>query len=304
MTTNFYRATLLKGFAMSNLLALLMVGLFKYTKLQDSGALVFSIFVIVPILMGIVSSWFWMKIKLKSNALVGYSLINGSLAILFSYVFLREGVICLLIVSPLIFVFIIAGAFLGKRMFQKNNQTLNVSVFSLLFVVFVTDSLSEHNYVNLVADEMVINATPEQIWKYVVAFDKIEKKDDYWLFQIGMPSPAQTTVEGYYKGAGRKCIFSNGYTFDEKIVTYEPNKDLTFDIIGQPLDPEIMGHIDILRGQFLLKDNGNGTTTLIGNSWYRLHVFPIWYYDIWAKSITRNVHLRVMEHIKMLSEKG
>lgn len=304
MTTNFYRASLLKGFAVSNLLASLMIGLIKYTVIPNNGVLVFSIFVIVPVLMGMVSSWFWIKIDLRSKHIVGYSILNGLIAILLSYLFLGEGVLCLLIVSPLILAFITCGAFLGWSMFRKNNQRLNVSVFSLLFVVFVVDSISEHNYVNLVADEMVIKARPEQIWKHVVAFDKIEKKDDYWLFQIGMPSPSQTTVDGYYKGAGRKCIFSNGYTFEEKIVSYEPNKDLTFDIIGQPLDPEIMGHIDILRGQFLLKDNGNGTTTLIGNSWYRLHVFPIWYYDIWAKSITRNVHLRVMEHIKMLSEKG
>lgn len=304
MTLNFYQKTLLKGIIVSNLSALFIVGLFKYSKVEGDGALVFSIFVIVPLIMGIVSSWFWIKVDLKSKPIIGYSILNGLLGILLSYVCLGEGVLCLLIVSPLIFAFIITGAFLGRTMFRKNNQRLNVSVFSLLFVVFVTDSLSEHNYVNLVADEMVINATPEQIWKHVVAFDKIEKKDNYWLFQIGMPSPSQTTVTGHYKGAGRKCIFSNGYIFDEKIVTYEPNKDLTFDIIGQPLDPEIMGHIDILRGQFLLKDNGNGTTTLIGKSWYRLHVFPIWYYDIWAKSITRNVHLRVMEHIKVLSEKG
>ena len=63
-----------------------------------------------------------------------------------------------------------------------------------------------------------------------------------------------------------------------------------------------MQHINILRGQFILKDNGDGTTTLTGNSWYRLYVFPVWYYDVWAQSITRNVHLRVMEHIKELSE--
>ncbi len=117
-----------------------------------------------------------------------------------------------------------------------------------------------------------------------------------------MPSPVESTVTGYHLGAGRKCIFSNGYVFDEKIVTYDVNRNLTFDVTHQPRDPEIMGHIDILRGQFLLKDNGNGTTTLIGNSWYKLYVFPTWYYDIWAKSITRNVHWRVMEHIKELSE--
>lgn len=303
MKLNFYKSNLFKGFAASNILAMLIVGISKSINFQESGTLIFSVFVIVPLLMGIISSWFWVKDNLKSKALAGYSVLNGAIAILLSYVFLKEGVICLLIVSPLIFGFIITGVFIGQRMFKKNNQTLNVSVFSLLFVVFVSDSLSNHDYVNLVADEIVVNATPQEIWKNVVAFDKIEKKDDYWLFQIGMPSPMQTTVDGYYKGAGRKCIFSNGYTFDEKIVTYKPNEDLTFDIVKQPLDPEIMGHIDILRGQFLLKDNGNGTTTLAGNSWYRLHVFPVWYYDIWAKSITRNVHLRVMEQIKMLSEK-
>lgn len=119
---------------------------------------------------------------------------------------------------------------------------------------------------------------------------------------MGLPSPVESTVEGYYLGAKRKCIFSNGYTFDEKIVTYDENQNLTFTITNQPRDPEIMGHIDLERGQFLLKDNGNGTTTFVGSSWYKLYVFPTWYYDTWAKSIVRNVHLRVMAHIKELSE--
>ena len=188
-------------------------------------------------------------------------------------------------------------------MFEKNNQNLNVSILSLLFVLFVVDSLSVHQYENLVSDEIVINAPVQEVWKHVVSFEKIKNPNTYWLFQIGMPSPMQTTVDGNYLGANRKCIFSNGYIFDEKIVTYKPNQDLTFDIVNQPKDPEIMGHIDILSGQFILKDNGNGTTTLTGNSWYKLHVFPIWYYDIWAKSITRNVHLRVMDHIQQLSER-
>jgi len=81
-----------------------------------------------------------------------------------------------------------------------------------------------------------------------------------------------------------------------------PNEDLVFDIVDQPRDPEIMNHLDLLRGEFKLKDNRDGTTTLTGNSWYRLYVFPSWYYDIWTQNIVRNVHTRVMEHIKELSE--
>jgi hypothetical protein len=295
-----------KGFFFSNIFAFVTIGLTKLALVRPPyggiGTLVFSEFVIIPILMGIICSWFWRNLELRSRTSGLYSLLNSFLAIFLSAVFLKEGIICLLIVSPLIFGFMCLGTFIGRKMFQVDNNELNVSIVALLLFVFIADSVSEHHYENEVSDKIVINAPLEKVWKNVVAFKPIKQKNSYWLFRIGMPSPMATTVTGYYKGAGRKCIFSNGYVFGEKIVTFDENKDLTFDIIDQPKDPEIMSHIDIERGQFLLHDNGNGTTTLTGNSWYKLYVFPVWYYDIWAKSITRNVHLRVMEHIKQISE--
>ncbi|CAH0147988.1 hypothetical protein SRABI27_00448 [Pedobacter sp. Bi27] len=300
----FLQSKLLQGIIISNVIVLIIIWLNNWLHSEKDGILVFSEFVILPFLMGVISAWFWRNLNLKSKLLIWYSILNGLLAILLSYIFLGEGTICLIIVSPLIFAFVITGAFIGKTMFRKNNQTLNVSIVSILLVIFTVDSISDHHYRNMVSDEMIVKAAPEKIWKNVVAFEKIKQADTYWLFKAGMPSPMQTTVTAYKKGAGRKCIFSNGYVFDEKIVTFDVNKNLTFDITGQPKDPEIMGHIDIERGQFLLKDNGDGTTTLVGNSWYSLKVFPIWYYDLWAESITRNVHLRVMHHIKELSEKN
>jgi len=300
----FLQSKVLHGIIISNAVILTIIWLNNLLYSQKDGILVFSEFVILPLLMGIISAWFWRNLGLKSRSIIWFSILNGFLAIALSFLFLGEGTICLIIVSPLIFAFVITGAFIGKAMFNKRNQTLNVSVVSLLLAIFIADSISDHHYRNMVSDEMIIKAKPEKIWQHVVAFEKIKQANTYWLFKAGMPSPMQTTVTAYKEGAGRKCIFSNGYIFDEKIVTFDVNKDLTFDIIGQPKDPEIMGHIDIERGQFLLKDNGDGTTTLVGNSWYSLKVFPIWYYDLWAESITRNVHLRVMDHIKLLSEQN
>ncbi len=298
--------TNLKAYGISNLFAVSSIAVSKYFIVNRdaplSGTFIYSEFIIVPMLMGIISVWFWRNAGLTSRDLVGKSFLNGCITIVLSSIFLGEGVICLVIVSPLLFASIIAGAFIGRAMFRRNNNTLNSSIIGLLLVAFITDSFSEHHYENMVSDTIIVNAPPQQVWKNVVAFKRIKEKNKYWLFKIGMPSPVESTVEGYYLGAKRKCIFSNGYTFDEKIVTYDENKNLTFAITNQPRDPEIMGHIDIEQGQFLLKDNGNGTTTLIGNSWYKLYVFPVWYYDTWAQSITRNVHLRVMEHIKELSE--
>lgn len=294
------------GIVLANAFAFAMLLLSKYILADHSGVgseyFIFSDFVIIPMAMGIICSWFWRKLELKNAMYLIYSFLTCILAIALSYILLGEGYICLLIVTPLLFGFIVAGAFMGKAMFRKKKNTLNVSILSLLVLVFITDSLSNHQYENCVSDTMLIHARPDEVWKHVVAFEPITKAPDYFLFKIGLPSPVQSTVDGYHEGAGRKCIFSNGYVFDEKMVVYKPGENLTFDITHQPRDPEIMGHIDILRGQFLLHDNGDGTTTLTGNSWYRLYVFPSWYYDLWAQSITSHVHLRAMEHIKELSE--
>jgi hypothetical protein len=300
----------LLGIAIPNIVSLVLIGGTKYlffpggdTDNDSSGVFIFAYFIIVPIMMGFISAYYWRDLGFKTGKYIGYSIINTLIVVALSFIFLHEGAICLLIVSPLILGFIVAGALVGRVVFRKKNNTLNVSLFGLLLVLMAADILSTHEYSAKVSDTMVINAPIDKVWPLVVEYEPITMKENYWLFKVGMPSPVQSTVTGHYEGAARSCVFSNGYIFDEKMIVYKPNEELTFDIVAQPRDPEIMGHIDIIRGQFLLKDNGDGTTTIIGSSWYKLYIFPVWYFDAWAESITRNVHIRVMEHIKLLSEK-
>lgn len=294
----------IKGFFWSNLLGISVIALTRYMMAKNGDpVLIFSEFIIIPVFMGIICGWFWNNLLLPTRRVLLYILLNSFLSIILSFIFLGEGAICLLIVSPLIFCFMLTGTLIGRKLRQRKNGRMNVSVVLLLAAVFIMDTFSHHSYENEVTDTIVINAPPAKVWQNVVAFKRINRHPKFWLFNIGLPNPIESTVTGYHKGAGRKCIFSNNYVFDEVISTYQPAKNLTFDIVNQPKDPEIMNHIAIERGQFLLKDNGDGTTTLTGTSWYRLYVFPIWYYDIWARSITRNVHLRVMQHIKELSER-
>jgi hypothetical protein len=298
------------GILIPNIVAIILVAIARFLATPDdafkgsSGVLVFSSFVIVPVLMGLTSAYFWRDLKMKTSRYIGWSVVNTLIAIAMSAIFLGEGVICLLIVSPLVLIFITTGALIGRMIYRRKNNTLNVSLFGVLVLIFTADVLSDHEFTSSVSDTVIVNAPVEKVWPLVVEYEPIQSKENYWLFKVGMPSPVQSTVDGHEAGAGRKCIFSNGYIFDEKMVVYKPNEELTFDIVSQPRDPEIMGHIDILRGQFILVDNGNGTTTLTGTSWYKLYVFPVAYFDLWSESITRNVHLRVMEHIKMQAETG
>lgn len=306
-----HKSKIVSGIVISNVFAIVMVGLSKFLddlvktpgEGFDPAVLIFSNFFIIPFVMGLICAWQWRALNLRTAPVIGWCCINTLIAVLLSAVFLREGSICLLIVSPVILALMIIGVIIGRLIYRNNNNIVKSSLFGVLLIVFISDVVSEHESLELVSDTMIINAPIEKVWPYVVEYEPIKMKETYWLFQAGMPSPVQSTVDGHEAGAGRKCIFSNGYVFEEKMTVYKPNEELTFDIVEQPRDPEIMGHIDIVRGQFILKDNGDGTTTLIGNSWYKLYVFPSWYFNLWSISITRNVHLRVMDHIKILSEK-
>src|ERR1700744_4239968 len=96
---------LFKGFFWSNAFSLVTIGITKYLLVSrdDGAALIFSEFVIVPILMGIIAGWFWHDLRPSTKSLVLKILANTGIAILLSFMFLGEGDICLIIVSPLLF---------------------------------------------------------------------------------------------------------------------------------------------------------------------------------------------------------
>ena len=283
--------------------ALIGFGLWLSDKASTAGGiLVSSDFVLVPLMMGLVSAFFWKGQRLTTMEYFLYSLANSGFGLISGGIFMGEGAICLLIVSPLLITFVFLGSLTGRWLFQYSSNRLNLSLIPLALALLTFDVLSPHHYENAVTDTVVIHAPPGQVWTHLAAVPLIPGKPDFWLFRMGLPYPTHSTVSGQGVGATRQCVFSRNCVFQEKIVAWEPGHKLTFDVTSQPRDPEILGHARVKRGQFLLRDNHDGTTTLIGTSWYELYVYPSWYYDLWASAIARQVHLRVMDQIKTLSE--
>lgn len=305
-TSSRHLIAIIEGIIYSNVFALAAFALayvITFYGSVDAGTMLsFSEFVLVPLTMGIIAMKFWSKTGKRITRLLLYALLNTLIALGLSAIFMGEGTICLIIVSPLIFAFMWVGMLIAKYILPKDKAKLRVSTISLLALLFVYDTFSEHNYSNVVTDELTIQAPPHVVWKYIAEHPLNTGEPDYWLFKVGLPAPIQSTVSADTVGSERKCIFSNGATFDEVVIESIPGKRYTFDVTKQPEDPEIIGHIEILRGQFILEENADGSTKLIGKSWYRLMVYPAWYYDLWAEDITREVHIRVMKHIRTLAE--
>jgi len=284
----------------------LLFGVGKFLSLakdQFGAVLAYPSFILLPLIVGLVAAWFWRRLNRSLAITFLDALWVSLLAIAASAAVLREGVVCLVIVFPALYAFILSGLLLGRIWFRRNHTTLQLSIFPFLILVTLTDAFYGSDERAMVTDEIFIQAPAEKVWPHVLAFSEITDRPDYWIFRLGLPYPTQTTNGGNFVGADRQCMFSDGIVIKERVAEFVPHERLTFDIVEQPTHPEAYGHITLHRGRFVLHDNGNGTTTLTGSSWYTLHVRPLWYFDLWTRDMTRAVHLRVMNHIRRLAEK-
>jgi hypothetical protein len=265
---------------------------------------VYPSLIAIPFAIGLTAAWVWRPLDLGIGQTLLHSLSCLVLGLAAAWLFLGEGTICLVIVSPILYGGILAGALAGRAWLRKSNDRLNLSLAPVLMLAIGSEPAFRTPDTGVATDEIRIAASPARVWPHVLAFSVIPDAPDYWLFRMGLPYPTETTNGGNFVGANRACRFSGGAVFKEKVSEFEPNRLLTFDIVEMPRDPELLGHLDAQRGQFELRDNGDGTTTLIGRTWYSLHVRPALYFDWWTHDIFRAVHLRVMKHIQRLSESG
>lgn len=259
-------------------------------------------FVLIPLLVGLIAAWFWRRLYRTIAWCTLDALCVSLVGVAAAALILREGVVCLVIVFPALYAVILMGVLLGRLWFRPNYTKLQLTIFPLLALLTLGEAAYHTEVRAVVTDEILIRATPDKVWPHVLAFPEIPDKPGYWIFRLGLPYPTETTNGGDFVGADRQCKFSNGIVIKEKVAEFVPREKLTFDVAEQPTDPEAYGHITLHRGQFVLRDNRDGTTTLTGSSWYTLHVRPRWYFDLWTRDMTRAVHLRVMNHVRRLAE--
>jgi len=259
-------------------------------------------FFLVPLFGGLIASLCWRRLNPGIGGAALASLGMTVIGLFAASLIAHEGSICLIITSPLLFVMLFTGTVLGHIWFKSDPGKLRISILPLLALIAFGEPFMRTDQTGVVVDEILIKAPASKVWPQLTSFRPIPEPLHYWLFRIGLPYPVETTSGGDFVGADRQCIFSDNMIFREKVTDFMPGKNLTFDITELPQHPELIGHITPERGQFLLHDNGDGTTTLTGSTWYTLHVRPLWYFDWWTASIFRAVHLRVMDDIRRRAE--
>jgi hypothetical protein len=159
---------------------------------------------------------------------------------------------------------------------------------------------------------IVVHAPPEVVWKRVVSFPPLAPPTEA-LFRAGIAAPLAATIDGEGVGATRRCEFTTG-TFVEPIDVWKPGRELSFHVTSQPdpmrewtlhagpRPPHLDGYLQSTRGQFVLEPLPDGSTRLVGRTWYRVHMEPAGYWRMWGDAIIHAIHMRVLEHVAHLAE--
>lgn len=225
-----------------------------------------------------------------------------------------EGLICVIMAVPFGILLTWVGSLLGYELVERTPRNTTAL---LLFLTCSIPSLSfiEKNYrppLTSVTTTIEINASPETVWKNVIAFPQLPAPIAF-IFKTGIAYPINATIDGKGVGAVRHCNFNTG-SFVEPITVWDEPRLLRFDVAEQPAPMRELSFWDVnathlhdyfvsKQGQFRLIPLPNGNTMLEGTTWYYHDIKPAFYWRQWSTFIIHKIHLRVLEHIKEQSEK-
>ena len=232
-----------------------------------------------------------------------------------------EGMVCIIIIAPIVIVPAIFGALLGRMValalqspdWHPDRSSVRVSLLVLLLPLLAAAERDRFPTATFeVVSHIEVDAPPDVVWKHVVSFSELPEPDDL-IFKLGVAHPKRARIDGTGVGAVRHCEFSTG-PFVEPITAWEPPTRLAFDVTEQPVPmhewspyrdlhpPHLDGYIRSQGGEFRLVALPGERTRLEGSTWYELDLFPQLYFRAWADAFIHRVHMLVLEHVKRLSE--
>lgn len=172
--------------------------------------------------------------------------------------------------------------------------------------------VTAHPPVFAVTTSVEVAAPPERVWQNVVSFRDLPEPEE-WFFKAGLAYPQRARVEGRGVGAVRYCEFSTG-PFVEPIDVWNEPRHLSFRVTSNPQPMRewspytelsavhLDGYMVSKRGEFRLIPIAGNRTRLEGTTWYQHGLWPAHYWRLWSDAVIHRIHLRVLRHIKKLSE--
>jgi len=274
-----------------------------------------ALFMATPFVLGVVSAFVFNyqnpRSLLETSHVVtlGLFIIAGALLL-----FALEGLLCVAMAFPLGLIVALLGGMIGRTIALRYPATVKGMTLGMLLLPasVVFDKLNQFDFTYEAVSTIEIQGSVDKVWQQVIAFNEIESSLD-WHFRLGIAYPVRASISGVGVGAVRNCGFSTG-SFVEPITVWDEARRLTFDVVAQPpllqewspyqrvYAPHLDGFFRAVRGEFRLTQLASEKTRLEGSTWFRLDIYPHFYWRIFADAIVGSIHERVLRQVKKDSE--
>ena len=277
--------------------------------LLAGGVYGYSLFLLLPMAAGAIGAVAWDARDAGRAAFLGLK--TATAGCLLFLVFGFEGLFCILMALPAAAPMGALGGFLAFHIAGSRQQSASIMMLAAILPGSLGWDIFATPPVRPVVTAVEIAAPPETVWNNVLEFPDLDEPGE-WYFRAGLAYPKRARiVDGV-----RYCEFSTG-PFVEPITVRDKPRLLAFRVTGNPppmrefspwgnLDAKhLHGYMESERGQFrLIALDGGRATRLEGTTWYRHSLWPDLYWRLWSDAIIHRIHLRVLNHIKTLSEEA
>jgi hypothetical protein len=231
-----------------------------------------------------------------------------------------EGLICVIMFTPLAMLLASLGGVLGGMAARliRSHRTKNLTMACVMVLPLVTALCEKPVFYRLqlreVENVIDIQATPDVVWRNIerVRAIRADELPTSWSHRIGFPDPVEATLSHEGVGGVRNATFTGGLYFLETVDVWEPEHRLGFTIAAQTeaippttLDEHVRvggPYFDVLRGEYWLEPMAHGKTRLHLSSKHRISTDFNWYAHLWTDAVMSDLQTRILYVIRQRCE--
>jgi hypothetical protein len=246
-------------------------------------------------------------------------LILTFIAVLLGAVILREGVVCIVMLSPIWIGSGLVGvsALYAFRTKRSDPNRVNASVLLLLplLAIQLEPMFPVPVAQGLVRSDIVIAAAPEKIWPHLLAMPGIAPGEGRWNVSqnvLGIPRPSSAVVVRTADGLVRKAEWRANARFDEVITGMKIGQAIRWrfhfpdDSIRRYTDAHVdpAGHtMRIETGGYRIEPLPDGTSRLVLETGYRMQTPLSGYASFWGQFFLGDIQNNVLAIVKNRAER-
>ena len=294
-----------------------IAGALAYLAIYVSGVYGLALFFAVPLMIGWLATAL-LRIARGPRSLSDCLSISAAAALVLASAFLvvrAEGLACILMALPLSAPMIILGSVVAYSLFHRrewNAIRASAIVVTIVLTAIAIEPRFHHASSAVVADSILVRASPRETWRAIVALDRIPQPHD-WIYRLGVACPQRTRIVSPATNGLRVCTMSTGVVV-EQIEVWRPEAMLRWRSQSAPppmkelnpfadVDPpHLHGYYEAPRGEFALAPAATNMTILTRRTWYTQELAPAYYWRWWCELAINHVHRTVLEHVRDAAE--